>query len=325
MPKRLTVLATGGTIAGIAGSATAADYRAGQIGIGDYLERLAGLGLDAELTGHQVANIDSADIGYDTWAKLHAAAMQALDDPACDGVMITHGTDTLEETAFLLDLTLPAHKPVVVVGAMRPADAVGYDGLRNVANAVRVASDAGAGGRGVLVVMGDRVFAARDVRKVRTRGSDAFRGFPRESVALVTPSSLDWFGAAWRRDVTAKYALPGDWPEVPVVYVHAALEADAVRRQLGDRPAGIVIAGAGEGNMPEPVRAELVELCAGGVPVVRASRVEQALVDREPQDDGNGFVAARALTPAKARLLLQLLLAQGVRDAATIQAAFDGR
>ncbi|MGB3753702.1 MAG: asparaginase [Parerythrobacter sp.] len=325
MPKRLTVLATGGTIAGIAGSATAADYRAGQIGIGDYLERLAALGLDAELTGHQVANIDSADMGHDVWAALHAAAMRALHDQDCDGVVVTHGTDTLEETAFLLDLTLPAHKPVVVVGAMRPADAVGYDGLRNVANAVRVAGDAGASERGVLVVMGDRVFAARDVRKVRTRGSDAFRGFPRESVALVTPSSLDWFGAAWRQDGAAQYALPNNWPDVPVVYVHAALEVGAVRRQLGDQPAGVIIAGAGEGNMPEPVRAELVELCAGGVPVVRASRVEQALVDREPQDDTNGFVAARALTPAKARLLLQLLLAQGVRDAATIQTAFDGR
>ena len=168
MKSKLTVLATGGTIAGIAGSAIAKDYRAGEIGIEDYLERVGGLGLEAELSGTQIANIDSADVGPAVWHPLHARAMEALADDECDGLIVTHGTDTLEETAFLLDLTLPANKPVVVVGAMRPADAVGYDGLRNFANAVRVASDAQAAGRGVLVVMGDRIFAARDVYKVRT-------------------------------------------------------------------------------------------------------------------------------------------------------------
>ncbi|WP_330768110.1 asparaginase domain-containing protein [Qipengyuania profunda] len=177
---KLTVLATGGTIAGIAGSAIAHDYRSGEIGIEDYLEKVGGLGLEAELSGTQIANIDSADIGPAVWQALHAAAMAALSNPECDGIIVTHGTDTLEETAFLLDLTLPGNKPVVVVGAMRPADAVGYDGLRNFANAVRVASDPDAAGRGVLVVMGDRVFGARDVYKVRTRGTEAFRGFPRE-------------------------------------------------------------------------------------------------------------------------------------------------
>ena len=173
MKSKLTVLATGGTIAGIAGSAIAKDYRAGEIGIEDYLERVGGLGLEAELSGTQIANIDSADVGPAVWHPLHARAMEALADEECDGLIVTHGTDTLEETAFLLDQTLPADKPVVVVGAMRPADAGGYDGLRNFANAGRVASDPDAAGRGVLVVMGDRIFAARDVYKVRTRGTEA--------------------------------------------------------------------------------------------------------------------------------------------------------
>ena len=325
MTTRLTVLATGGTIAGIAGSAIAKDYRAGEIGIEAYLEDVGALGLEADLSGRQIANIDSADIGPDVWIPLHEAILEALVSETCQGVIVTHGTDTLEETAFLLDLTLPATKPVVLVGAMRPADAVGYDGLRNFANAVRVASDPEAAGRGVLVVLGDRVFAARDVYKVRTRGTEAFRGFPRESVGLVTPASLEWFGAPWRNGTAAAFALPQDMPDVAIVYAYAGLDATGVRRQLGEATRGVVIAGVGEGNMPDAVRQELVALAAEGVCVVRASRADEGLVDREDEDDANRFVAARALNPQKARILLQLLIASGESDPAAIQRAFDGR
>ena len=324
MTSRITVLATGGTIAGIAGSAIAKDYVAGQITIEDYLEEVGGLGLGAEFSGRQIANIDSADIGPEVWNALHPAVIEALADDDCDGVIVTHGTDTLEETAFLLDLTLPASKPVVLVGAMRPADAVGYDGLRNFANAVRVASDADAAGRGVLVVMGDRVFGARDVRKVRTRGTDAFRGFPRESVALVTPSSLEWFGAPWRPDAVAQFGWCDALPEVVILYAHAAMDAAAVERMIGRDARGVVIAGVGEGNMPEAVRQELVRQRASGLHVVRASRADEGLVDREAEDDANGFTAARALNPQKARILLQLLIANGVTEPAAIQRVFDG-
>lgn len=325
MTTSLTVLATGGTIAGIAGSAIAKDYRAGEIGIEDYLEKVGGLGLEAELSGRQIANIDSADMGPEVWNALHPAIMEALAQESCAGVIVTHGTDTLEETAFLLDLTLPADKPVVVVGAMRPADAVGYDGLRNFANAVRVASDASAAGRGVLVVMGDRVFAARDVRKVRTRGTEAFRGFPRESIALVTPSSLEWFGAPWRQGRDASFEWSDGLPEVAIIYAYAGLDAASVGRQVGQATRGIVVAGVGEGNMSEKVREALKTQARNGIPVVRASRADEGLVDREPEDAENGFVAARALNPQKARILLQLLLANGITDPAAIQRKFDRR
>ena len=221
--------------------------------------------------------------------------------------------------------TLCTDDTLVVVGAMRPADAVGYDGLRNFANAVRVASDADASGRGVLVVMGDRVFAARDVRKVRTRGTDAFRGFPRESVALVTPASLDWFGAPWRSDAGAQLAWADVLPLVPILYAYAGMQPDALTCLIGPETRGIVIAGLGEGNMPELVRQELVARRKQGLIVVRASRIDEGLVDREPDDDPNGFVAARALSPPKARILLQLLIANGITDLAAIQAAFDAR
>ena len=322
---RILVLGTGGTIAGAADSATRHDYRPGQIGIDEFLAKVADLGIPAQLTGRQIANIGSEDMTPAIWSKLHAACAQAMEDPDCDGIIITHGTDTAEETAFLLDLTLPTTKPVVLVGAMRPATAVGYDGLRNFANAMQVAGDKDAAGRGVLAVMGDRVFAARDMRKNRTRGTDAFAGFPRDAVALVTPSALDWFGAPWRRDEAARFAFHEQLPDVPVLFIHAGITPDYVDRLVTGETRGLVVCGVGEGNMPDPVRQRLVELIANGLHVVRASRLGEGLVDREPSDDADGFIAARALSPAKARILLQLLIAAEVQDPAAIQREFDRR
>ncbi|MEL6488204.1 MAG: asparaginase, partial [Pseudomonadota bacterium] len=315
----------GGTIAGAAGDAIRHDYRPGQLGIEEMLERVRELGIPAHLTGKQIANIGSEDMTPAIWAALHAETSAAMADPDCDGVIITHGTDTVEETAFLLDLTLPTTKPVVLVGAMRPADAVGYDGLRNFANALQVVCSDEVAGRGVLVVMGDKVIAARDVRKSRTRGIDAFDGFPRASVALVSPSALEWFGAPWRVDERARFAFVEDLPDVPILTVFAGMQPDYVARLVTPATRGIVVEGLGEGNMPDSVRQALVELAAKGVPVVRASRLEEGLVDREPEDDANRFIAARALGPPKARILLALLIANGVGDASAIQRAFDGR
>jgi len=321
---RILVLATGGTIAGMAGSATRHEYRPGQIAIADWLADAAQFGLDAQLTGEQIANIGSEDMGPDIWRKLHSAITAAMADETVDGIVVTHGTDTAEETAFLLDLTLPTHKPVVMVGAMRPADAVGSDGMRNFVNAVRVASDPEACGRGVVLVMGDRILAARDARKVRTRGTDdAFRGFPRGSIGIVTPAALEWFGNPWRTGEPARFAYPDALPEVPILYIGAGMTADVVDRMLPQDARGIVIAGAGEGNMPEALRERLVEHARAGLIVVRASRVDEGLVDREPEDDPNRFIAARALNPQKSRVLLQVLLANKEGDLNRIQAAFD--
>jgi L-asparaginase len=241
------------------------------------------------------------------------------------GVVITHGTDTAEETAFLLDRTLPTDKPIVLTGAMRPADALGSDGMRNLATALRVAADGGAAGRGVLVAMGDQVFAARDVRKAATQGPEAFRGYPRGSIAAVSPSSLEWFGPPARAGEAALFGWPSSLPRVDVVYAVAAMDRASVDAALAAGAKGIVLAGLGQGNAPHEVLEALGEAAARGVVVVRSSRTDQGLVDRnvEVDDDAYGFVAARALNPAKSRILLQLLLASGVDDPARIQAAYD--
>ncbi|WP_340589429.1 asparaginase [Erythrobacter alti] len=323
--QAILVLATGGTIAGQAGSATRADYRPGQIDIADFLAEFDALGVDARLEGRQVANIDSANIGPEIWCQLHSACMDAMSDPSCSGVIITHGTDTAEETAFLLDLTLPTTKPIVLVGAMRPADAVGSDGLRNFANAVQIAAHPAAAGRGVLLVMGDTVLSARDVRKAHTGGTNAFKGFPRGPIALATPSSVDWLSPPWRVEEAARFVLPGKMPRVSIIYAYAGMDGASVTQALEQGAKGIVLAGFGAGNSPDTVREALADAAHGGVPVVRATRVDEGLVDREPQDTANGFIASRALGPAKARILLQLLIASGVTDPVEAQAAFDRR
>lgn len=323
---RILVLGTGGTIAGAGASATSAAYRPGGLALEEMLGNLAALGLAAELIPQEVARIGSQDIGWPQWQALQVACARALADPAVDGVIITHGTDTAEETAFLLDLTLPAGKPIVLVGAMRPADAVGADGMRNFANAVRVVGDPAASGRGVQLVMGDAVLAARDARKAATSSIDAFKSFPRGAIARVTPSGLDWFGPPHRVGEAARFGWPDALPRVAILTAGAGMDEQPVKALLGIGCKGVVLAGMGQGNAPACVLAALAEAAASGVPVVRSTRVDEGIVDRnvEVDDDALGLVAARALGPAKARMLLMVLIANGITDARSVQAAFDG-
>jgi L-asparaginase len=322
---RILVLGTGGTIAGAGAQATGAAYRPGGLGLEVLIAHLDALGLDAELVPEDIARIGSQDIGWAEWQVLHAACTRALADPATTGVIITHGTDTAEETGFLLDLTLPTTKPIVLVGAMRPADAVGADGMRNFVNAVKVVGDPAAAGRGVMLVMGDAVLAARDARKAATAQIDAFRSFPRGPLARVTPSSLDWFGPPHRSGESARFRWPEVLPRVAILTAGAGMDEKPVEALLGIGAKGIVLAGMGQGNAPRVVIEALARAAASGVPVVRATRVDEGLVDRnvEVDDDGLGLVAARALGPAKARMLLMVLVANGITEMQAVQAAFD--
>lgn len=325
--KTIRVLATGGTIAGSGAGGTGRGYTPGRIGIVEMAAEVQALGIDAQLEAAEIAAIGSQDIGWAEWQHLHDEIVTSLASPLIDGVIVTHGTDTAEETALLLDLTLAAGAPVVLVGAMRPADAVGSDGMRNFANAVRVASDPAAAGRGVLVVMGDQIFAASDVRKAATSNIDAFRGFPRGPIGAVTPSSLDWFGPPARTGDTARLGWPASLPQVDILTAYAGMNPCTVDAMLGCGARGLILAGMGQGNAPAPILEALTAAARSGVPVVRASRVDQGYVDRnlEVDDDARGFVAARSYNPAKARILLQLLIANGITDPAAMQAHFDRR
>ena len=323
----LKILATGGTIAGSAGTAIGRGYKPGRVGIAQMVDEVRALGLDARLDGVEIAAVGSQDIGWDEWQALHREIEAACADDDVAGIIVTHGTDTAEETAWLLDLTRPTGKPVVLVGAMRPADAVGSDGMRNFANAVRVASDADAANRGVMVVMGDAVFAASDVRKAATSNIDAFRGYPRGPLGVVNPASLDWFAPAAKVGAARRFAWPEALPRVEILYAHADMDARPVESALASGTKGLVLAGLGQGNAPRTVLDALAKAAADGHPVVRASRVDEGSVDRnvEVDDDACGFVAARGYNPQKARILLQLLIAEGVTDTLRMQASFDRR
>ncbi|ANU07393.1 asparaginase [Paraurantiacibacter namhicola] len=322
----IRILATGGTIAGRGQSATGRAYRSGQIGIEQLLAEARAAGVTGPIEARQVASLGSQDIGPREWAALHAECLAAMADADVRGVVITHGTDTAEETAFLLDLTLPTTKPVVLAGAMRPADALGSDGMRNLANALAIACDAKAAGRGVLLAMGDHVFAARDVRKARTQGTGAFAGFPRGPVGHASPSGVDWFGPAGRTGEDARFAFPEAMPRVDVIHAHAGMDAGIVDAVLQGGAQGLVLAGMGQGNAPGPVLQALAGAAARGMPVLRASRVDEGLVERnvEVDDDALGLVAARDLGPAKARILLCVLIESGVTQAGEIQSVIDG-
>ena len=321
----IRILATGGTIAGRSGPAGSQSYAAGQIGISQLLAEAGATHVAQSVQAREIAAIGSQDIGWREWCALREAIVEACADPAVGGIVVTHGTDTAEETAFLLDLTLPAGKPVVLAGAMRPADALGSDGMRNLANALRTVCDPAAGHRGVLLVMGDKVFAARDARKATTQGMDAFRGFPRGPIAAVSPTSVEWFAPPARAGMEARFGWPDALPRVEILHVYAGMDRSPVDCVVADGAKGIVIAGLGQGNAPRGVLEALGEAATQGILVVRASRTDEGLVDRnvEVDDDGFGFVASRALNPAKARILLQLLLANGQADPALCQAAFD--
>jgi L-asparaginase len=177
-----------------------------------------------------------------------------------------------------------------------------------------------------MLVMGDAVLAVRDARKAATNSIDAFRTFPRGPLARVTPSSLDWFGPPHRLEEAARYAFPQALPRVAILTAGAGMDEKPVEALLGIGAKGIVLAGMGQGNAPATVIEALARAAASGVPVVRASRVDEGLVDRnvEVDDDALGLVAARALGPARARVLLMVLVANGITDAAAVQAAFDG-
>ncbi|MFN7159739.1 MAG: asparaginase, partial [Erythrobacter cryptus] len=173
--------------------------------------------------------------------------------------------------------------------------------------------------------MGDAVLAARDARKAATSSIDAFRSFPRGPLARVTPASLDWFGPPHRMGEPARYPFPAELPRVAILTAGAGMDDAPVAALLGIGAKGIVLAGMGQGNAPACVLAALARAAAAGVPVVRATRVDEGLVDRnvEVDDDTFGLVAARALGPARARVLLMVLIASGITDPASLQAAFD--
>jgi L-asparaginase len=325
LPK-VRVLATGGTIAGAQASATDYGYKSGAYDVNSLLKAVPNLDKLAVITGEQVANIGSQDMNDEVWLKLARRVNEVLKSPDADGVLITHGTDTLEETSYFLSLVTKSDKPVVMVGSMRPATAISADGPGNIYNGVAVVADRGARGKGTLVALNDEIHYARNVVKTDTTSVQTFRSLNRGPAGVVHTGKIEWFEAMDRKLGNAsEFSLDGleKLPRVDVIYAHANMSADLIDAAVRSGAQGLVVAGVGDGNMTTPALDALTRAAKSGVVVVRSTRLPAGIVLRnnEINDDQMGLVASGELNPAKSRVLLQLALTR-TKDPVRIQKMF---
>jgi L-asparaginase len=324
---RIAVLATGGTIAGAAPeAANTAGYQAGVIGVAQLLAAVPGLDAIARIEAEQVASIDSKDMALALWTTLAQRVNTLLAGDDIDGVVITHGTDTLEETAWLLHLTVKSTKPVVMTAAMRPATALSADGPLNLLNAVTLAASCAATGQGVLVAFNNRVHCARDVTKISTYAVDAFQSPEIGALGWVQDARVELQRRALRpHTVDTPFTADAQWPQVEIVASYAGVSRIAVDALVAAGVRGIVVAGTGNGSIHAIVQQALAEAAAKGVAIVRASRAGSGHVmhNGAAKDDALGFVSAGTLNPYKARVLLALALRGGISERVALQRVFD--
>ena len=318
---RIALIATGGTIAGAADDPTRQlGYRAGAIDVQTMLASVPGLDGLATVEPEQLFAIDSAYIEFSHWQKLAARVQAVLERDDIDGVVVLHGTDTLEETAYFLHLTIASDKPVVLTGAMRPATALGADGPMNIYHAVSAAAHPACRGLGTVVVFGDVLLAARGLQK-RDSVPGAFSADQYGRLGLVKDRNV----FIYQRPTRARggFAVPAQPPRVNLLTAYAGLDPDLIEAASSGAD-GLVFAGVGNGNLRPDWRAALAAAAARGVRIVRASRVSNGTTVRngEVDDDGCGFVSADNLTPLQARLLLLLGVASGATTA-QLQGLFD--
>jgi L-asparaginase len=308
-PKITVILATGGTIAGQAASATDnIGYTAAQIGVAQLaaaVPALAQLPFEAE----QVAQIDSKDMGFAVWQALLARAQHHLAREEVGGIVITHGTDTLEETAFFLHALLPADKPVVLTCAMRPATSLQADGPQNLSDALAVARHTGA--RGVLAVCAGVVHGAQEVQKLHSYRLDAFSSGDAGPLAYVEEGSVrqvrNWplAGEKYAQEAIKSVATGALWPRVEVVMSYAGASADTVRALVASGVQGLIVAGTGNGTVHADLHAALLAAQSQGVAVRRATR---CALGRVLPVAGADLPDSHGLTPVKARIALMLEL-----------------
>ena len=323
----VTILATGGTIAGTGSSSTTTvGYTAATVGVQRLIAAVPELAKVANVSGEQVFQIASENMGNEHWLTLAKRVNVLLAQAAVDGIVITHGTDTLEETAYFLNLVVKSRKPVVLVGAMRPSTAISADGPINLYNSVLLAASPEAVGKGVLVAMNDQIQAARDVTKVNTSTLDAFRtpelgmlGYIQGSKPFFYRQQVRKHTAETEFDISALQALP----QVDIVYGYANVGPVAVDAFMAAGAKGIIHAGVGDGSLAAKVVPALKAARAKGAVVVRASRVGQGILARngEANDDELDFVVADTLNAQKARILLMLALTK-TADTKEIQRMF---
>ena len=323
----VVVLATGGTIAGAAASDVQAGYTSGQVGVEQLINAVPQAKKLARITGEQVSNIGSQDMNDEVWLKLATRVNEILAKPDVTGVVITHGTDTIEETGFFLNLVTHSSKPVVLTAAMRPATALSADGPLNYFNAVAVATKPEAVGRGVLVVVNDWIHGASSLTKASTTAVQTFLSPVTGLIGTVAYGEIDWNrGPVGKHTFESEFSVTATTalPRVDIIMAYENMDGALIDAAVAAGAKGIVIAGVGNGNMTKPALDTLAKHAKNGVICVRASRVATGRVGRnvEVEDDKLGLVASLDLNPQKARVLLRLALLK-TRPMADLQRLFN--
>ncbi|HIF9476714.1 TPA: L-asparaginase 2 [Photobacterium damselae] len=323
----IKILATGGTIAGAGQSATESNYTAGKVGVDALIAAVPDMTKIADISGEQVVSIGSQDMNDEVWLKLAKRVNELLAQDDVDGIVITHGTDTMEETAYFLDLTVKSKKPVVLVGAMRPSTAMSADGPVNLYNAVVAATDEDSKGRGVLVTINDTIFDARDVTKTNTTSVNTFQSPNFGPLGYIHNSDAKYQRSPERKHTTETVfdvSKLTSLPKVGIVYNYANASDLPVKALIDAKFDGIVSAGVGNGNLYHTVFDQLEKASKDGIMVVRSSRTPtgSTTLDAEIDDAKYGFVASGTLNPQKARILLMLSLTQ-TKDYKDVQKMFQ--
>ncbi len=323
---RVHILATGGTIAGSGDSHTKAAYKAGEVPIEELLNAVPEIHEKAKITGEQIANIGSQDIDIKTWLKLSNRIQEIFQNDEADAVVITHGTDTMEETAYFLSLTVNADNPVVLVGAMRPSTAMSQDGNRNLLDAVTVAAAKESKNIGVVVAMNEYIFSAKDVDKTHTTNTNAFQSHNFGPMGIVFDGKVKFYHQPLQVLKPFKTTDLNSLPRVDIFYGYTDADPKIIDFAIENQTKGIVFAGVGNGNFSKEMEKALTKAVKKGIKVVRSSRINQGRVtlENEVDDEKLGFIVADDLNPQKARILLMLALTK-TQDKEEIQEMFLGQ
>ena len=308
---RVIILATGGTIAGAGVSADRAGYTAGKIPIEDLIGAIPTVKKIATITGEQVASVGSQDMTIEIWKKLAVRINEIIAKKEADGIVVTHGTDTQEETAYFLDLVVPSQMPVVLTGSMRSSTAISADGPKNLYDAITVAIDPKSKGRGVLVSFNEGIFDGREVMKMSTTFTNAFGSPNTGAIGHAFDGKVEYYANSVReRDPKSPVVITANTklPRVDIVYMYADAPPDMIDMLVAKKVDGIVIAGVGNGNFNKAFMDAVKKAVAAGVIVCRASRTPsgRVVLHDEIDDDKLGTIVSDDLTPQKARILLML-------------------
>ncbi|KLV14570.1 type II asparaginase [Bacillus altitudinis] len=324
--SNIKVLATGGTIAGSSDSNTdTTGYKSGALGIDKVIASVPQLKDIANVTGEQVANVGSENVDNALLLKLAKRVNQLLNDDQVDGIVVTHGTDTLEETAYFLHLVVKSDKPVVVVGSMRPASAISADGPLNLYHAVKIASTKEAKGKGVMVTLNDRIASARFITKTNTTTTDSFKSLEQGYIGEVAGEVVSFYNEPTRKHTAdSEYDISKlkELPQVDILYGYQNDQKYVYDAAVKAGAKGIVVAAAGNGTMSTEAINGATDAVKKDVVIVRSSRAGNGIVTHEKMDDEHHFVSSDSLNPQKARILLMLALTK-TKDPDKIQSYYE--